>query len=281
MSILEQILQAKRIEVDDSQKKESLDDLKKRAKLTSAPRGFVSLINKTQEPAIIAEVKRASPSKGLIRADLDPVKTALAFASNGAAAVSVLTDSQFFSGEKSFIPAIKAEFNSASFSPPPILRKDFIIAPYQVWETRAMAADALLLIVAALSENELASLLEETLEAELDVLLEVHNLEELETAVKTLAQSLKLKNNPDRVLLGINNRDLNTFETKLSVTKELSRRLETIRSLYKDHQSIEKIKLVSESGIFTGEDLSLLSSYGAGAFLIGESLVASGIQGRI
>ena len=277
MSILEEILEAKRLEVESLQEIEPLEVLKEGAKATARPSGFVLRVSSASQPAVIAEIKRSSPSRGIIRADLDPIETALAFARSGAAAISVLTDSEFFAGDKAYIAAIKAEFNTGGLSSPPILRKDFIICPYQVWESRALGADALLLIVAALSKTLLIELLAESLQAELDVLLEVHDTAELELAIDALHAVTDVK---DSVLLGINNRNLDTFETSLAVTKDLSAELKRIRAERSDSPVINHLALVAESGIFKAEDLKLLTSYGADAFLIGESLVASGDPGE-
>ena len=280
MSILEQILKTKQIEAAELEQAEPLEDLKKRAEACPPALGFAEKLGAASQPAIIAEIKRASPSRGKIREDLDPIQTALDFAANGAAAISVLTDAEFFSGDKKYLRAIKDEFNTQGLVCPPLLRKDFIITEHQVWETRALGADAILLIAAALSEELLAELLECSLSAGLDVLLEVHSAEELRSSASLLQTSLGAYRGPARVLLGCNNRDLSTFETKLSVTEEISEQLKSIQVKEDSCEQLKKIKLVSESGIFSALDLQTLRTFGANAFLIGESLVASGDPGE-
>jgi indole-3-glycerol phosphate synthase len=212
-----------------------------------ATRGFAFALERTageSRTAIIAEVKKGSPSKGVIRADFDPLKIAATYAENGAACLSVLTESRFFLGELSYIPSIRRIVNI------PLLRKDFIFDPYQIFEARVAGADAVLLIAAMLDISPMRDLLSQAGELGLDVLLEVHDEREMETALLT-----------DCGLIGINNRNLRTFETSLSTTERLAKLVPKDRLI------------VAESGINTREDVMRLSRAGARAFLIGESLM--------
>lgn len=193
---------------------------------------------------IIAEVKRASPSRGLIRQDFDPVAIALEYAANGAAAISVVTEERFFQGSLDYLRAIRREV------PLPLLRKDFVIDAYQIAEARSAGGDAVLLIAAILARTQLGELLEQARELSLDALVEVHSETELETALEARAQ-----------LIGINNRDLHTFEVDLSVSERLLRSVPA------------GVLAVCESGIGHVEHLRRLEAWGSRIFLIGETLM--------
>lgn len=267
VSILEKIIAVKKLEVAELESQFSIEHFKAKAKaLKVVSKSFYDSLFNSKKPAIIAEVKRASPSKGMIREDLNPVQTAKDFAEAGAACLSILTDTSFFKGEKKYILEIK---NSLKNDCPAILRKDFIIDELQIWESLALGADAILLIVAALNTKKLAALITESHKAGLDILIEIHNEKEL----NTLSESIKLIKELPKIIIGINNRNLNTFETNLEVTKELAIQV-------KNKIKVTRSLLITESGIFTSEDLQKLDSYGAQGFLIGESLVAEGNPGQ-
>ena len=245
--ILNIILDHKRDEVAAAMAEMPLSEL--RARLPDLPpaRGFAASLDRTAangETAIIAEVKKGSPSKGVIRADFDPLAIASVYAENGASCLSVLTDEQFFLGHLTLLPEIRKVVNI------PLLRKDFIFDPYQVYESRVAGADAILLIAALLDISRLREFASLARELTLDVLLEVHDEEELETALETGCR-----------MIGINNRSLRTFVTDLSTTERLAPLLPADRLI------------VTESGINTREDIVRLRRAGVKAFLIGESLV--------
>jgi indole-3-glycerol phosphate synthase len=200
--------------------------------------------------ALIAEVKKASPSKGVIKENFQPVEIAKGYQQSGATAVSVLTDQHYFQGHPNYVTAIKEAISL------PVLRKDFIIDHKQIKESRAIGADALLLIAAILSPNQLHELYANAHESGLDVLVEVHNRDELERLLATFTPKL----------IGVNNRDLNTFTTSLEVTQELARHIPA-SSLF-----------VSESGIHSSEDVQFVQAQGAHAILVGESLMAAESQ---
>ncbi|MFN8390370.1 MAG: indole-3-glycerol phosphate synthase TrpC [Bdellovibrionota bacterium] len=272
-NILDTILDVKRGEVAAAKERRSQSSLESEAKQMPAPRPFIERLRTHSHPSIIAEVKRASPSKGVIREDLNPVETAKAYASAGAACLSVLTDERFFQGNLDYLGEIKAAVPNI-----PLLRKDFTCDRYQVWETRVAQADALLLIVAALTPSELADLLSESLKADLGVLIEVHTSEELEVALQAVNDAASGVDPARYPLLGINNRDLKTFVTRLAVTREI---LEHGRSLASRFPiGVDKLTVVAESGIKTGADIQELTASGAKAFLIGESLLVSGDPGE-
>jgi len=201
--------------------------------------------------AVIAEVKKASPSRGIIRADFDPVAIAESYTQGGACCLSVLTDVRYFQGNDQYIRKIRQQVNL------PILRKDFMLDPYQVVEARAMGADAVLLILAMIDDVLAAELAACAREQGLSVLPEVHNRQEMERALKL-----------DSSLIGINNRDLHTFDTTLQTTLDL---LDGIG---------EQHTVITESGIFTREDIRLMNKHGIYGFLIGESLMRQADPGR-
>lgn len=196
--------------------------------------------------AVIAEVKKASPSAGVIAEDFDPVKVAQEYAEAGADAISILTDKNYFQGDLEYLQMIREVVDL------PLLRKDFIIDETQIYEAAAYGADAVLLIVAALEQDELVKLLHVADECQLDVLVEVHDMEEMDRALLTEAN-----------IIGVNNRNLRTFDVTLQTTEQLSQEV--------GPDSI----LVSESGILTGEDAQLVKAWGADAILVGEALMRS------
>ena len=253
LTILAEILERKRGEVAAAKRKVAPEAMAERAVGSLDPtRGFRAALLTSEPPAVIAEVKRRSPSKGEIRADFDPVVCAREYAANAAAAISVLTDEHYFGGHLEFLSKIRAEV------PQPLLRKDFTVDPYQIDEARVHGADAVLLIAAALSPDELASLREYALALDLDALVEVHDEAQLDTALEIGAD-----------LIGVNNRNLETFVTDLAVTERLARRIEDRLGV------VEKtgLVLVAESGIAEHADIERLQGAGAQAFLVGESLM--------
>lgn len=244
-NVLQKILETKQGEIAKlkQRSRSALDD---QARGASPVRGFAAAL-RGKTPAVIAEIKKASPSKGLIRADFNPAELAGSYAKGGAACLSVLTDQKFFQGSNENLIAARAACAL------PVIRKDFLIDPLQIIEARAIGADCVLLIAAALSPAQMSELSVCANELKLDVLIEVHEGRELD-------QVLKLDARP-RPLLGINNRNLRTFETRLETTLEL---LPRIPAGY---------EVVTESGIATRADVARMRSAGVERFLIGESLM--------
>lgn len=245
--ILNKILDTKVQEIAAS--KASIDEvaIKELALAEPDPRDFVGSIHKkvmANQPAVIAEIKKASPSKGVIREDFKPAEIAKSYEKAGAACLSVLTDVQYFQGSAEYLKAARAACKL------PVLRKDFMIDTYQVYETRAMGADCILLIAAALPLVQMQLLEDLAHELGMAVLVEVHNAEELELALQL-----------DTPLVGINNRNLRTFEVSLQTTLDLLKVLPDDRFV------------VTESGIFTPEDVKLMMDHDVNAFLVGEAFM--------
>ena len=246
-NILEQILATKGQEIQHRQAQVPLAELKQRVLEAPKTKGFVSALQQRasqQQAGIIAEIKKASPSKGVIRADFDPVAIAQSYASAGATCLSVLTDEQYFQGHDDYLVQVGQAVTL------PLLRKDFTIDDYQVYEARAMGADCILLIVSALSAGQLHQLHELATSLDLDVLIEVHDAAELTTAL-----ALEPK------LIGINNRNLKTFSTDLKTTIDL---LPQIPS---------GVTVVTESGISQIEDVQLMQQHEVFCFLVGEAFM--------
>ena len=244
--ILDQILKTKATEIAADQIRQPLSELKRMVADSDRTRGFAGRLRQASVAgtAIIAEVKKGSPSKGIIREDFDPVSIACSYERGGASCLSVLTDEHYFYGSLDYLGQIRAQVDL------PLLRKDFLIDPYQVFQARVAGADAILLIAAAVDDGQLLKLATLATELQLDTLLEIHNSVELERALKLPVD-----------LIGINNRDLQTFATDLGVTEQLA-------GIIPQHQVA-----VAESGIHSRADIERLQQAGAGAFLIGESLM--------
>lgn len=251
--ILKKILARKVEEISERDQRLSLAELRQRVAELPPTRPFRERLEQTiadSQPAIIAEIKRASPSKGLLRDPFHPADIARSYSAFGATCLSVLTDRDFFQGHEDFL----RETQTACLLP--ILRKDFIIDPYQVYEARLIGADCVLLIVAALDDTVLRDLTRLTITLGMDVLVEVHDAEELERALAL--------NTP---LIGINNRDLRTFETRLDTTLNLLPRIPADRIV------------VTESGIHTSADVTLMREHGVHAFLVGEAFMRAAVPG--
>ena len=244
--MLDKIVVQKREEVEQRKKSLPLSRLKERIARREAPLDLALALEDTHT-RLIAEVKRASPSRGVLRPDFNPVELAQKYAQGGAAAISVLTETNYFDGSIDHLAAIREEIRL------PLLRKDFIFDPYQVYESRAYGADALLLIVAILSQEQLEELLSLSHNLGLSCLVEVHNEDEVERALGSQAK-----------IIGINNRDLTTFKTDINTTHRLLPLIPQGRIV------------VSESGIRSRSDVEKLKRWGVNAVLVGEALVTAG-----
>ncbi|MFG1495274.1 indole-3-glycerol phosphate synthase TrpC [Saccharospirillum sp. HFRX-1] len=246
-TILKKILARKTEEIAERSAQVSSRDLEQRFDEQPAPRGFArAMTERVQrgQSAVIAEVKKASPSKGVLRENFDPAAIAQSYEKGGAACLSVLTDRDFFQGHEDYLKAARAACSL------PVIRKDFLIDPYQITEARAIGADCVLLIVAALQPAQLKALHDQALELGMDVLVEVHNAEEMRQAL-TLSTPL----------IGINNRDLHTFNLTLDTTL-------TLKELVDDGRT-----LITESGILEAADVQLMKSHGIHGFLVGEAFM--------
>ena len=253
-TVLDRILQRKQEEVAALKQKQSLAAVQALAHGQSPARGFTAAVAQrlaAGQTAVIAEIKKASPSKGVIREDFQPAVIAAEYEAGGAACLSVLTDRDFFQGDDAYLQAARAACAL------PVLRKDFTIDPYQIWEARAIGADCILLIVAALEDDLLHQLHDTAREAGLDVLVEVHTAEELQRALRL-----------DARLIGINNRDLHSFDVSLDVTLGLLQ------------QVPENRILVTESGIVTAEDVALMRAHQVNSFLVGETFMRAPSPGK-
>ncbi len=252
--ILVEILNRKREEIIERSAKVSIEVLKSWCESADTVRGFISAIEskiQNRQSAVIAEIKKASPSKGLLRENFDPASIAKSYAEQGAACLSILTDKDYFQGDETYLRQARAACQL------PVIRKDFIIDPYQVYEARTIDADCILLIVAALDDENLQSLFDLANELGMDVLMEVHDEEEMSRALKTGAR-----------LIGINNRNLRTFDTSLDTTINML-----------DMLSDEHI-LVTESGIHSADDVQLMRDNNVNAFLVGEAFMRADDPGE-
>ncbi len=252
--ILKTILQRKTEEIAERSHRADIQAMMERAQRAEGVRGFIAAIEQRiagGQSAVIAEIKKASPSKGVLREPFNPAEIAQSHQRHGAACLSVLTDRDFFQGGEAYLEQARAACSL------PVIRKDFIVDPYQVYEARTINADCILLIVAALDDHRLKELLDLAHELNMDVLMEVHDDAELERALATGAR-----------LIGINNRNLRTFETSLSTTLDM---LESIPD--------DRI-VVTESGIHTREDVQLMREHDVHTFLVGEAFMRAEDPGQ-
>jgi indole-3-glycerol phosphate synthase len=244
MNKLQEICAHKREEVAARKQSTSAADLKARVLVQAPPRGFRRALDEAPGFGLIAEIKRASPSKGLIRADFDPPAHARAYAAGGAACLSVLTDERYFQGHDDYLVAARAACDL------PVLRKDFVVDPWQVTEARALGADAILIIVAALSDTQMAEIEAAAIEHGMDALIEVHDADELDRALRLRSR-----------LIGVNNRDLRDFSVDFARTYELVGR------------APPGCTFVAESGLSSHADLQAMAHHGVRCFLVGEALM--------
>jgi indole-3-glycerol phosphate synthase len=260
---LDRILAHKREEIARQKLKVPPAQIEQQAQTAPPARPFGAALRHAQRTALIAEIKQQSPSKGLLMPQFDPLKLAQTYMDNGADAISVLTDGRFFGGSLQYLKNIRelqaqadheAQREARGQLPVPLLRKDFILEPYQIYEARAYGADALLLIVAALDDRTLRRLLDLTEASGMEALVEVHDERELQRALTAGA-----------TVVGVNNRDLRTFKVDLATTERLATRL----------GNCERPVLVSESGIGSVADIGRLRGHGVDAILVGESIVTA------
>lgn len=247
-TVLEKIIARKFEEVAERRARVSFAEVEALARTADAPRGFAAALQARvarREPAVIAEVKKASPSKGVLREHFIPAEIARSYAAGGAACLSVLTDIDFFQGADDYLREARAACSL------PVIRKDFMVDPYQIVEARALAADCVLLIVSALDDGRMAELAATAKDVGLDVLVEVHDASELERALKVL----------DTPLVGINNRNLHTFEVSLDTTLDLLPQIPSDRLV------------ITESGILNRADVELMEINEVHAFLVGEAFM--------
>ena len=246
-TILENIVARKYEEVKENRARISLDELQRLAASADAPRGFAQALRDraaARKPAVIAEIKKASPSKGVIRENFNPAEIAASYQQGGATCLSVLTDIDYFQGSPEYLKQARAACSL------PVIRKDFLVDPYQVVEARAMAADCILLIVASLEDGQMAELNAAAVELGMDVLVEVHDAAELDRALRL-----------DTPLVGVNNRNLHNFEVSLNTTLELLPQIPADRLA------------VTESGILTRADVELMLDNSIYSFLVGEAFM--------
>lgn len=254
-TILEKIIARKFDEIAERSAKTSINQLLQQLKNQKPTRNFAdALIDKVKakEPAVIAEIKKASPSKGVIRPSFYPTDIARSYELGGATCLSVLTDKDFFQGSESYLQEARAACDL------PVLRKDFMVDPYQIIESRAIGADCILLIAAALTNSQMKELEDSAYEVGLDVLVEVHNQAELDRALSLLKTPL----------LGINNRDLHTFDVSLQTTLDLYKQIPT-----------DKV-VITESGVLKEQDVALMLNNGIYSFLIGEAFMKAKAPGE-
>ncbi len=252
--ILKKIIARKKIEIEECRNNISLDDMIAKSKYGLPTRGFYEALNnksKRKESAVIAEIKKASPSRGVLRKDFNPIDIAKSYESGGATCLSILTDKDFFKGDNQYLIDAREAVNI------PVLRKDFIIDPYQIYEARAINADCILLIASCLNDIQLKNLSNLAIELSMDVLVEVHDLDELKRALKL--------NLP---MVGINNRNLRTFEVSLQTTIDLLKEIN------------DNSLVITESGILTKQDVELMRVNEIYGYLVGEAFMRQDNPGK-